>query len=132
MTLTLSLFLSVFLYLQPIFGDEVKMDSIDPVISAIDGGSSGDLAKFFDTSISLNVNGQQGEYSKNQAEIVIKDFFKKNPSLGFKVVFRSETNSSLISYIGDYQSTESSYKVFIRVSQQGENLKIYSLDFVKA
>ncbi|WP_083638978.1 DUF4783 domain-containing protein [Algoriphagus marinus] len=132
MTLTLSLFLSVFLYLQPIFGDEVKMDSIDPVISAIDGGSSGDLAKFFDTSISLNVNGQQGEYSKNQAEIVIKDFFKKNPSLGFKVVFRSETNPSLISYIGDYQSTESSYKVFIRVSQQGENLKIYSLDFVKA
>jgi hypothetical protein len=132
MTFILSLFLSVFLSFQPIFGNEGEVDSIDPVISAIDGGSSGDLAKFFDSSISLNVNGQQGDYSKNQAEIVIRDFFKKNPSMGFKVVFRNETNPSLISYIGDYQSTADSFKVFIRVSQQGENLKIYSLDFVKA
>ncbi len=132
MTLILSFFLSVFLYGQTSFGFDAGVASIDPVISAIEGGSSSDLAKFFEQSISLNVNGQQGEFSKNQAEMVLKDFFKKNPSLGFKVVFRSETNPSLISYIGDYKSTESSFKVFIKVIQQGENLRIYSLDFVKS
>jgi hypothetical protein len=132
MALFLNLFLSIFLFLQPFSYTGSELDSIEPVISAIDEGSSSELAKYFDVSIALNVNGNQGDYSKNQAEIVVKDFFKKNPSLGFKVVFRNETNPSLISYIGDYQSTENSYKVFIRVNQQGDLLKIYSLEFVKA
>jgi len=105
--------------------------SIESVISAIDSNSSSDLAKYFESSISLNVNGQQGSYSKNQAEIVIRDFFKKNPSQGFSIVYSSETNPSLSSFIGDYLSGEGTFKVFIKVSQQDSNLKIYSLEFVK-
>lgn len=109
--------------------DTIK--SIDTIISAIDNGSSSDLAKYFDSSISLNVNGLQGDYSKNQAELVIKDFFKKNPSMGFSLVFRSENNPSLSSYIGDYQTNQGLFKVFIKVSQQASDFKIYSLEFVK-
>ena len=105
--------------------------TIDPVISAIESGSSGELAKYFDSSISLNVNGQQGNYSKNQAEIVIRDFFKKNPSQGFSIVYSSETNPSMSSFIGDYLSGQGTFKVFIKVSQQDSNFKIYSLEFVK-
>lgn len=131
MPLILSLILSFVLSVQPTFKTTVLDESIDPIISAIDGGSSGDLAKYFDSSLSLNINGQQGEYSKNQAELVIKDFFKKNPSMGFKLVFKSETNPSLSSYIGDYQSQEGPFKVFIKVAQQTGNLRIYSLEFVK-
>ncbi|MBN3521314.1 DUF4783 domain-containing protein [Algoriphagus lutimaris] len=105
--------------------------SIDPVITAINTNSSSELAKYFESSISLNVNGQQGSYSRNQAEIVIRDFFKKNPSKGFTIVYSSETNPSLSSFIGDYLSGEGTFKVFIKVSQQDSNLKIYSLEFVK-
>ncbi len=108
-----------------------SLNSIDTVISAIDNGSSSELAKYFDSSISLNVNGSQGDYSKNQAELVLKDFFKKNPSMGFSLVFRSENNPSLSSYIGDYQTAEALFKVFIKVSQQASDFKIYSLEFVK-
>ncbi|WP_086540271.1 DUF4783 domain-containing protein [Algoriphagus antarcticus] len=108
-----------------------SLNSIDTVISAIDNGSSSELAKYFDSSISLNVNGSQGDYSKNQAELVLKDFFKKNPSLGFSLVFHSENNPSLSSYIGDYQTAEALFKVFIKVSQQASDFKIYSLEFVK-
>lgn len=107
------------------------LNSIETVISAIDSGSSSDLAKYFDSSISLNVNGLQGDYSKNQAELVLKDFFKKNPSMGFSLVFRSENNPSLSSYIGDYQTSQGLFKVFIKVFQQAQDFKIYSLEFVK-
>ncbi|WP_091653496.1 DUF4783 domain-containing protein [Algoriphagus ornithinivorans] len=105
--------------------------SIDPIIVAIDSGSSSDLARYFDASISLNINGQQGDFSKSQAEIVLKDFFKKNPPLKFSLVFRSENNPSLSSYIGDYQSGKGIYKVFIKVNQQDAQIKVYSLGFVK-
>ena len=131
MTSILSLIVSLLLFIQTPVLEIENEGSIETVISAIDNGSSSDLAKYFDSSISLNVNGQQGEYSKNQAELVLKDFFKKNPSRGFTLVFRSENNPSLSSYIGDYQTGQGIYKVFIKVSQQASEFKIYSLEFVK-
>lgn len=131
MTSVLSLIVSLFLIFQSPTKDIDSQNSIDTVISAIDNGSSSELAKYFDSSISLNVNGLQGDYSKNQAELVLKDFFKKNPSRGFSLVFRSENNPSLSSYIGDYQTAQGLFKVFIKVSQQVSDFKIYSLEFVK-
>ncbi|MFC5625348.1 DUF4783 domain-containing protein [Algoriphagus winogradskyi] len=131
MTSLLSLIVSIFLFIQSPVEDIENVNSIETVISAIESGSSSDLAKYFDSSISLNVNGQQGDYSKNQAELVLKDFFKRNPSLGFNLVFRSENNPILSSYIGDYQTGQGIFKVFIKVSQQASEFKIYSLEFVK-
>ncbi len=124
--------LSAFLMFS--FSHSIKgtMDSIDPVVSAIDNGSSSDLARYFNSSISLNINGQQGDYSKSQAEIVLRDFFKKNPPIDFSLVFRSENPSSLSTYIGEYASGQGSFKVFIKVSQNDNSFRIYSLDFVKS
>jgi hypothetical protein len=109
-----------------------SISQIDPIISAIQGGSSSELARFFNPTISLNINGQQGEYSKNQAEIVLKDFFKKNPPLDFALVFKNENQSSVSTYIGEYASGQGSYKVFIKVSQVESSFRIYGLDFVKS
>lgn len=109
-----------------------NLNSIDPVILAIDSGSSSELARYFGNSISLNINGQQGDFSKNQAELVLRDFFKKNPPVRFQVVFRSENNPSLSSYIGEYQSGQVNYKVFIKINQQNSQPEVYSLGFVKA
>lgn len=128
----LSLILSIFLWVSaPDLGG--KSDSnIGPVVSAIESGSSSDLARFFDSSISMNVNGQQGEYSKNQAEIVLRDFFKKNPSNGFSVVFQNENPGGLSTYIGEYSSSQGKFQVFIKVSQNSNSFRIYSLDFIKS
>ncbi|MDR7128639.1 hypothetical protein J2X69_000971 [Algoriphagus sp. 4150] len=131
MTSVLSLIVSIFLFIQSPAREVNTFNSIDTVVSAIENGSSSDLAKHFDSSISLNINGLQGDYSKNQAELVLKDFFRKNPSQGFSLVFRSENNPSLSSYIGDYQTGQGVFKVFIKVSQQASDFKIYSLEFVK-
>jgi hypothetical protein len=109
-----------------------SVSQIDPIITAIQGGSSSELARFFNPTISLNINGQQGEYSRNQAEIVLKDFFKKNPPLEFSLVFKNENQSSVSTYIGEYASGQSSYKVFIKVSQVESSFRIYGLDFVKS
>jgi len=126
--LVLNLFLTLFLWLS----NPDQGGTIEPIVSAIESGSSSDLARFFDSSISMNVNGQQGEYSKNQAEIVLKDFFKKNPSRGFSLVFQNENPGSLSTYVGEYSSNPEKFQVFIKVSQNGNGVRIYSLDFVKS
>lgn len=127
----LSILLSFFLH----FGaaDVVSQaDSVETIFAALDRGSSSDLAEYFDSSIQLNVNGQQGNYSKNQAEQVLKEFFKKNPPTSFSVVYKSENSTSLSSYVGDYQSNGGSYKVFLKVIDQKQQVRLYSLEFVSA
>ncbi|WP_111668793.1 DUF4783 domain-containing protein [Algoriphagus litoralis] len=128
----LSLILSLFLWIYSPVIELNPSESIDPIVSAIGSGSSSDLARYFDSSISMNVNGQQGEYSKNQAELVIRDFFKKNPSQGFSLIFQNENPGSLSTYIGEYASNQGRFKVFIKVSQNSSGFRIYSLDFVKS
>lgn len=128
----LILILSAFLWIYSPVNERSPEESIDPIVSAIGSGSSSELARFFDSSISMNVNGQQGEYSKSQAEIVLRDFFKKNPSLGFTLIFQNENPGSLSTYIGEYATNQVSFKVFIKVSQNGSGFRIYSLDFVKS
>lgn len=128
----LTLILSTFLWFYSPDLENNPWESIDTIVSAIGSGSSSDLARFFDSSISMNVNGQQGEYSKNQAEIVLRDFFKKNPSQGFSLIFQNENPGSLSTYVGEYSSNQGTYKVFIKVSQNGSGFRIYSLDFVKS
>jgi hypothetical protein len=129
--LLFKLTISFFLLVVFPFGAPPSVMSIDPVRTAINSGSSSDLAAFFDSSISLNINGQQGDYSKSQAELVMKDFFRKNPPISFNIVFKSESNPSLSSYIGDYQSSQGLFKVMIKVAHQNNSPKIYSLEFVK-
>lgn len=124
--------LSVFLWIYSPVNEQNSTESIAPIVSAIGSGSSSELARFFDSSISMNVNGQQGEYSKNQAEIILRDFFKKNPSQGFSLIFQNENPGSLSTYIGEYSSNPGLFKVFIKVSQNGSGFRIYSLDFVKS
>ncbi|SDC71709.1 protein of unknown function [Algoriphagus faecimaris] len=129
--LVFNFILSFMLFMHVFTVEPATKDTIDPIILAIDSGSSSDLSRYLDTSISLNINGQKGDYSKNQAELVLKDFFKKNPPLHFSLVFRSENNPSLSSYIGDYQSGQAVYKVFIKINQQDNTPRVYSLGFVK-
>ncbi len=126
-----NLLLLIFLWVSnPNSVDSVAQ--IDPVVAAIQVGSSSDLAKFFNPSIALNINGQQGDYSRNQAEIILKDFFKKNPPLGFSLVFKNENTSTVSTYIGEYASGQIQFKVFIKISQADNLFRIYSLDFVKS
>ncbi|MFC3880033.1 DUF4783 domain-containing protein [Algoriphagus namhaensis] len=127
----LSILLSFFLHFGAA-GVVSQADSVETIFAALDRGSSSDLAEYFDSSIQLNVNGQQGNYSKNQAEQVLKEFFKKNPPTSFSVVYKSENSTSLSSYVGDYQSNGGSYKVFLKVIDQKQQVRLYSLEFVSA
>lgn len=127
----ISFILTLFLWIGPKDYSMVNVNQIDPVITAIELGSSSDLSKHFLPSISLNINGQQGDFSKNQAELVLREFFKKNPPSGFSLIFKNENPSSHSTYVGEYSSNNAVFKVFIKVSQIESNIRIYSLDFVK-
>lgn len=106
-------------------------DNIDDIASTFKYGSSKDLAKFFDQGIDINISGNQGDYSKSQAELVMRDFFKKFPPNDFSIVHKGNGSDQIINYIGTYSSDSSEFRVFIRGKKDETNIRIYSLDIVK-
>jgi len=104
---------------------------IDEIIPIFKSGSSKDLVKYFDNSVELNMNGSLGDFSKNQAEVVVRDFFKKNPPTDFQIVHQGESGSNIRYYIAYYISPEQNYRVLIKTKGTKERPIIYSLEFKK-
>lgn len=105
--------------------------SIDGIVTVFQLGSSKELAKYFDSGIDININGNQGDYSKNQAELVMRDFFKKFPPVDFQLLHQGSNTDQIIYYVGNYRSEEMVFRVFIKGKKENESIKVYSLDIVK-
>ena len=48
--------------------------SIDEVVTAMKNGDAAQIARFFDNTVEITMPDKSNNYSKNQAEIVLKDF----------------------------------------------------------
>ncbi|MCU0437238.1 MAG: DUF4783 domain-containing protein [Raineya sp.] len=92
-------------------------------------GDSKGLSKYFSETVELNFDGKKQNYSRNQAEFVMKDFFGKNPPIdGFENYHRG--NNSGVSYsISKYASQNGSYRVFMKVKVHQGKYMIDALDF---
>ncbi|WP_291784243.1 DUF4783 domain-containing protein [Cecembia sp.] len=108
--------------------ENVKED----ILHVFQSGSSKELARFFENGVDININGNQGDYSRNQAELVMRDFFKKYPPVDFQLLHEGKNAEQIVYYIGVYKSEDISFKVFIRGKKDNEAVKFYSLDIVKS
>ena len=54
--------------------------SIDEVITALKSGNAAQLARYFDTRVDISLPNKSDNFSKNQAEMILKDFFCKQRS----------------------------------------------------
>lgn len=105
--------------------------TIDEITETIHSGSSKALGKFLDDNVTLNVNNTLSDYSKNQAEQVLRDFFRKNPPKELKILHQDESADKTWYIIGQYLSKETNFKVLIKGIKQGERLIISNIEFTK-
>ena len=108
-------------------GDE----ALNSVKGAIKAASAKDVARFFNNSVEVGVNGDKASYSQAQAEFVLRDFFSKNPVSSFDYMHQGSSNEGQKYAIGKYVSKTGSYRVFVVVKQFGGSYKIDTIDFAK-
>ena len=112
-----------------------QKDVFDGVETALRVGSAKDLARNFDSKVSLSFADEKStDYSKTQAEFVMKNFFSKNPPTGFAYNFPTPSESVKKDkryVIGTYTHRNGSYTVLIRVKDAGGKFLIHSIDFIK-
>lgn len=108
-----------------------QSEVINNVKSAIKAGSSKELSNYLGDMISLEIDGVQSNYSKTQAEYVLKDFFKKYHPNDFQYVHQGASEGGLKYAIGRYSYDGGSFRVVLRSKNIDGSYKVSSLDFTK-
>jgi len=126
--LVLFLVVTASIFYQPAFA---QSEVINNVRSSIKAGSSKELSNYLGDMISLEIDGVQSNYSKTQAEYVLRDFFKKYPPNDFQYVHQGASEGGLKYAIGRYSYEGGSFRVVLRSKMVNGAYKVSSLDFTK-
>ncbi len=110
--------------------EKLDKEIINQVEEALKSGSSRELSKFLHARVEIKLDNSRKEYSINQAEIVLKDFFQKQPSSGAEFIHDGDS-AGMIYAIGSYTSGNSSYRIMMRAKKYKEEYKVYHLEFTK-
>ncbi len=82
-----------------------KAQVLEDVVNNIRSGNLPAITKYFDKTVAISINNNQSTYSGAQAEMVLKDFYSKNPVKDF-VIMQCKTPISA-AYIESHVSAAS-------------------------
>jgi hypothetical protein len=92
---------------------------MEDVVNAIKNNRIEDLSKYFDNIVPVTINNNQTIYSRNQAEVVLKDFFEKNIPKDFLIMDNGSPNNSSKFIIGSLVTPSGTkYNVYILMKQK--------------
>ncbi|MCC5938428.1 MAG: DUF4783 domain-containing protein [Lunatimonas sp.] len=134
MRLFIAVFISCFTLFSP--AQTITPDIHNPLAERIEQalkqGSSKEIAKILDATVEIKLGDNRGNFSKNQAEIILRDFFKKHPPQNFEIIHQSESTETISYLIGNYLSTAGTFKTLIKSKpNSASQLRIYSLEITK-
>ena len=89
----------------------------DGIKSAFKSGNSKETAKYFNSSIELDILGNENVYSKNQAEQIIKSFYEQHPVTNFSILFEGGKDASQYA-IGKLVTSKGTFRVNLLVKGQ--------------
>jgi hypothetical protein len=87
-------------------------DAFDQLTSAIRTGNSHQVSEYFGATVDLNLLDKEDVYGKGQAELMLRDFFSKNPPKSFQLVHQGRSPEGTRYGIGTLISTNGkSYRI---------------------
>ena len=114
--------------------DEVSAQNqeiINDIGTTLRTGSSKELAKFFNDVIELKIDGEKENYSKTQAEVIIRNFFAKYPAENFTKIHDGNSPDGLLYVLGKYIHSQGTHRVYMLIKPTEEGYKIDTLDLTK-
>ena len=98
------------------------------MLDALKSGNTVQLSGYFNTSIELAIPGKEDIYSKQQAELIIKDFFAKHVPSNFMILHKGGKEGSQYA-IGNLTTSTGNYRVTILIKQKDNKPYIHQLRF---
>ena len=121
------LWVTILLNLFNIQQDEI----LSNISTAMKAGSSKELIKYCNANMEIKMDGKTSNYSVAQAEVILKDFFLKNPPKGFQYIHQGASPEGLKYTIGTYTVDGGKYRVVMVIKKVKEDFKIDTINFSK-
>jgi hypothetical protein len=102
--------------------------SIEQVLVALKNGDAGQLSKYFDNRVDISLPNKSDNFSKNQAEMILKDFFASNEVKDFVVKHKGENNGSQFC-IGLLQTRNGNFRTKLYMKQKGGQQLVQEIAF---
>jgi hypothetical protein len=96
------------------------------LITAFKNGDATKLAEYFNKSVELTLFDKEEIYSKTQAEMIMRDFFKQHPPTQFKILHQGGKDNSKYA-IGNLNCGITSYRITFLLKIEDGNLYIHQL-----
>lgn len=106
-------------------------DTFDDVVAAIKSANSKEVARYFNSSVELTVLNSEGVYSKQQAEIILKNFLAANPPKNVTVQHKGSSAQGSKYAIAVYECQQGKYRAYIFMKDSGAGMLIHELRFEK-
>lgn len=132
--LKINRFIAVFAFVLLIVSIPLKVNAEVPgdipqaMINALKTGNTAELSKFFNSSIELAILEQEAIYSKQQAELIVKDFFAKHVPTNFVILHKGGKEGSQYA-IGNLTTSTGNYRVTMLIKQRENKPFIHQLHF---
>lgn len=121
----LILFLGLFLAQG---GEDLTVRDIGTALKA---GSSKELINFCNKTVEIKIDGESSNYSKAQAEVILKNFFSKNPPKEFNYIHQGSSPEGLKYTIGKYTHQGGAFRVVMFIKKIDDKYLIDTLNFSK-
>lgn len=116
---------SIILFAHSAMGQETT----DYVEQAFNAGSAKELIKYFNQVTEVKINDVGANYSKAQAEPLLRDFFKQNPPASFEYIHKGTSPEGLKYNIALYGSRNKSYRIVLLLKQVNNQYVVDTINF---
>jgi hypothetical protein len=100
------------------------LDVIDDIAAAIRTGNPKNISKYFIENVDLKVIAQEDVYSKQQAEMILKDFFAKHAVKTFTVAHKSQPKNGSQYVIGNLETSNGKFRTYFLIKTTGNQTLI--------
>ena len=101
-----------------------QTDNAEAISNALKTGNAKELTRYFSSSVNLKILNQEDVYSKAQAELIIKDFFAKNPPKTYTSKHNGTSKNGAQYTIGQITTSNGNYRTYYFLKKTGEALFI--------
>ena len=106
-------------------------DSFDDIITALKSANAKEVSKFFNNTVELTINDNEGVYSKQQAEMMVKNFLANNQPKNVVIQHRGSSGQSAKFAIVNYETNQGKFRVYVFMKDNGSGMLIHEMRFEK-
>ncbi len=108
-----------------------QSDVINQVKETIKAGSAKELAKYLNQTVDVTIEGSVESYSKAQAEVVLREFFKQHPPSEVSIIHQGSSKGGQPFAILQYKSGADTYRLFMKIKTVNNNQLLDDIRFTK-